>query len=124
MHQIESISISGFKSIRELKGLPLSTLNVLIGANGAGKSNFLSFLRLMDNLVERRLQLFVRQQGGPDAQLHFGRKNTKRLHGAFGFGWGSYEFDLIPTTDWFSNRRSTRSMKARALPRSIVEPCR
>nr|VFJ47106.1 MAG: Predicted ATPase [Candidatus Kentron sp. FM]VFJ48911.1 MAG: Predicted ATPase [Candidatus Kentron sp. FM]VFK08229.1 MAG: Predicted ATPase [Candidatus Kentron sp. FM] len=99
MSKVESLSISGFKSIRELKGFPLSALNVLIGANGAGKSNFLSLFPLLSAMAGQRFQLFVQTQGGPDALLHFGRKVTEQLHGEFHFGGGSYRFDLIPTTD-------------------------
>ena len=47
MPAIESIAIKGFKSIRNVK-VPLRNINVLIGANGSGKSNFLevfSFLQ-------------------------------------------------------------------------------
>ncbi|WP_297976247.1 AAA family ATPase, partial [uncultured Capnocytophaga sp.] len=36
---ISSIHIEGFKSIREMT-LLLRPINILIGANGAGKSNF------------------------------------------------------------------------------------
>nr|VFJ47582.1 MAG: Predicted ATPase [Candidatus Kentron sp. DK] len=115
MSQVKSLSISGFKSIRELKDLPLSSLNVLIGANGAGKSNFLSFFRFMDNLIERRLQLFVQLQGGPDALLHFGRKTTERLRAEFFFDSDSYAFELIPTDDnqlvfWQESFRSKESV--------------
>jgi len=99
MSKLESISVSGFKSIRELKAFPLSDLNVLIGANGAGKTNFMSLFRLLNAMAEQRLQLFVQQQGGPDTLLHFGRKTTERLHGEFRFEWGSYDFGLIPTMD-------------------------
>nr|VFJ69977.1 MAG: Predicted ATPase [Candidatus Kentron sp. FW] len=115
MPKLQSLSISGFKSIRELKspsrllsistigprpsGFPLSDLNVLIGANGAGKSNFISLFRLLNEMAGQRLQLFVQQQGGPDALLHFGRKRTERLRGAFHFDRGSYEFDLVPAQD-------------------------
>ncbi|TAL40484.1 MAG: chromosome segregation protein SMC, partial [Methylovulum sp.] len=41
MSSVQSLSISGYKSIRELLNFPLTNLNVLIGANGAGKSNFI-----------------------------------------------------------------------------------
>ena len=37
---LDKISIKGFKSIKELAGFELGNLNVLIGGNGAGKSNF------------------------------------------------------------------------------------
>lgn len=44
---INEIQIENFKSIRELK-LPLKQINILIGANGAGKSNFISYFKLLD----------------------------------------------------------------------------
>lgn len=40
---IEQVVINNYKSIRDLS-LPLNRLNVLIGSNGVGKSNFISFL--------------------------------------------------------------------------------
>lgn len=39
---LNKISIEGFKSIKKAD-LTLGNLNVLIGANGAGKSNLLAF---------------------------------------------------------------------------------
>ena len=39
---IEQVVIKNYKSIRDLS-LPLNRLNVLIGSNGVGKSNFISF---------------------------------------------------------------------------------
>ena len=41
--RIDRITIEGFKSIRNLDGFQLKKINVLIGSNGAGKSNFVSF---------------------------------------------------------------------------------
>ncbi|MEZ5584809.1 MAG: hypothetical protein R3F37_20395 [Candidatus Competibacteraceae bacterium] len=72
---------------------------MLIGANGAGKSNFISLFRLLNEMYEERLQLFVQTQGGPDALLHFGRETTDRLHAEFYFNLNGYKFDLVPTTD-------------------------
>jgi predicted ATPase len=46
---IRKLTIEGFKSIRELKNFELRRMNVLIGANGAGKSNFVGFFRLSGN---------------------------------------------------------------------------
>jgi predicted ATPase len=43
---IKRITLAGFKSVREAE-LDLSRVNVLIGANGAGKSNLASFLKLL-----------------------------------------------------------------------------
>lgn len=99
MSQLKSLTVSGYKSIRELKDFQLRALNVLIGANGAGKSNFIGLFRLLNEINEQRLQLFVQQQGGPDALLHFSRKRTDRIHAEFYFQKNGYKFDLVPTND-------------------------
>lgn len=99
MSSIRTISVAGYKSIRELKNFNLKNLNVLIGANGAGKSNFIGLFRLLNEIVEERLQLYVQTQGGPDSMLHGGRSQTERLHAEFYFDRNGYKFDLIPTSD-------------------------
>lgn len=105
MSSVKSLTVTGYKSIRELRNFPLTNLNVLIGANGAGKSNFISLFRLLHEMVEQQLQVYVQTQGGPDALLHFGRNTTDKLHATFYFGsnvpsqFDSYKFNLIPTND-------------------------
>ncbi|MCY1019854.1 AAA family ATPase [Pyxidicoccus sp. MSG2] len=99
MAQLEKLTIKGFKSIRSLEGLELRQLNVLIGANSAGKSNFIAFFRLLNELIEGRLQLHVAQRGGPDALLHYGRKKTPELKAEFYFAKNGYFLELMPTAD-------------------------
>lgn len=99
MPRVNSLSVTGYKSIRELPDFALGDLNVLIGANGAGKSNFISLFRLLNEMYEQQLQLYVQTQGGPDSLLHFGRVTTQRLHAEFYFGNNGYKFDLVPTND-------------------------
>ena len=53
---IKKLSIAGFKSIRELKDLELKSLNVLIGANGAGKSNFIQVFRMLMAMSQKNFQ--------------------------------------------------------------------
>src|SRR6185295_17764225 len=77
--RLARLSVQGFKSIRELKDFELTNLNVLIGANGAGKSNFISLFRMIAEIVEERLQLYVKTEGGPDALLFGGRKRTRQI---------------------------------------------
>ncbi|KGA37993.1 chromosome segregation protein SMC [Pectobacterium odoriferum] len=96
--QISRIVIQGYKSIAACD-VEMRTLNILIGANGAGKSNFMGFFRLVTNLLAERLQLFVGKSGGPDALLHFGRKNSPYLEGNVFFTDTSYHFSLVPTND-------------------------
>lgn len=99
MSSVRSLTVTGYKSIRELREFPMNDLNVLIGANGAGKSNFIGLFRLLNEMYEQHLQLFIQTQGGPDAMLHFGRGVTDRLHAEFYFAKNGYQFDLIPTQD-------------------------
>ncbi len=82
--KLEKIQLKGFKSIRNMD-LELRRLNVLIGANGAGKSNFINLFRLMNKLVQKNLQFFLNQQGGVDRFLHFGRKVTDAIEIRFLF---------------------------------------
>ena len=57
--KIDTISIEGYKSFAKVDQFALRNLNVLIGANGAGKSNFLSLFRLLTALSQGNLPSFV-----------------------------------------------------------------
>ncbi|MEZ4631736.1 MAG: AAA family ATPase [Deinococcales bacterium] len=95
---VRRIEIYGYKSIVS-SGLPLTDLNILIGANGAGKSNFISAFQLFNHLVQENLQTFVAQQGGASRLLHFGRKTTEHITFKLSFGQNGYSCTLKPTDD-------------------------
>lgn len=99
MSRISSLSVHGYKSIRELDNFEFQALNILIGANGAGKSNFISLFRLLNAVYEQQLQIYVQKQGGPDALLHFGRKETEEIRAEFYFDYNGYKISLTPTND-------------------------
>lgn len=92
-----TITIRGFKSIEELADFELGNLNVLIGANGAGKSNFVDFFRMLRAMAEEALTAFVTEAGGADAFFFLGPKHTNRISARLEFGENVYEFDLKPT---------------------------
>jgi predicted ATPase len=96
--QLSKIVLEGFKSIAQCE-LELSALNVLIGCNGAGKSNFIDFFRMISQILDEKLQVYVGKQGGPDAILHFGRKKTEQLKAELYFGNNGYKFTLEATRD-------------------------
>ena len=52
-------------------------LNVLIGANGAGKSNFVSIFKLLNGMNAHNIQSYIAQQGGPERILHIGCMKIK-----------------------------------------------
>lgn len=96
---IKKLTIEGFKSIRKMEDFELRSLNVMIGANGAGKSNFVGFFRLLREMIDQRLQLAVSTEGGADACLYMGPKLTKEIVAKLYFGNNGYEFTLRPTAD-------------------------
>ena len=59
MTPITKLTIRGFKSIQNLNEFELGNLNVLIGANGSGKSNFISWFEMMKELAEHRLRFWI-----------------------------------------------------------------
>jgi predicted ATPase len=97
---LKKLTIEGYRSIRRLEEFPLRELNVLIGANGAGKSNFVSFFNLLREMAGQRLQVaLATTEGGADACLHLGPKVTPGLAAKLDFGERGYEFSLLPTPD-------------------------
>lgn len=98
MPALDRLLIRGFKSIRGAD-LDLRSLNVLIGANGAGKSNLIAVFDLLHALVNERLQVYVGQAAGAESFLHFGRKTTTEIKLRFRFGQRAYECELVPTDD-------------------------
>lgn len=98
LNQLSKLKLRGYKSIAECD-IELGKLNVLIGANGAGKSNFIGFFRLINRILDAQLQASVGAAGGPDAMLHFGRKKTEELSAELYFGNNGYKFTLKPTQD-------------------------
>ncbi len=93
---LETLSISGFRSIRELRDFPMRQLNVLVGANGAGKSNFVEFFRMLAAMFQENLQGFVSQSGGGDGQFFEGPQTTREITATLMFGANGFQFQLEP----------------------------
>ena len=104
---ISKIGISGYKSIRELNGFELKDLNVIIGANGAGKSNLIQAFRMIKSMTQKNFQKFILENGGADSFLHNGPQRTPSIkielefmsHSSFALGSNFYRFELTPTVD-------------------------
>jgi predicted ATPase len=97
--QLDRLTIRGFKSIRELNDFKLSSLNVFVGANGAGKSNLISFFRLLRALMENNLSDYVLKNGGVGDLLFNGRKTTAEMFFETHFGSHGFHFKIIPGAD-------------------------
>lgn len=78
MRKLNHINVKNFKSIRDLD-LDLKSLNVFIGANGVGKSNFIGVFKFLNQIVEGNLQAHIGASGGAERILYFGRKTSEAL---------------------------------------------
>lgn len=87
---ITKLHIKGYKSIQDQE-IDLTPINILIGGNGIGKSNFISTFSLMRSLYEKELQSYVLKKGGADVLLHMGKKLTKTMSVDFSFLRGEYK---------------------------------
>ena len=87
---IKSVEIQNFKSISNSGVIELNNINVLIGANGSGKSNFIEFFNFLKSIAYEELRVYITRSGslgkdGVENILHFGRKKSKSLYGKISF---------------------------------------
>lgn len=91
---IKNIQIKGFKSIKNID-LPLEPLNIIIGSNGVGKTNFISAFKFLNQIANKNLQNYIATSGGADSFLYFGSKNTNELSICLDFDVNAYYVNLI-----------------------------
>lgn len=97
MQKLDKIILKGYKSINNLE-LELSKLNILVGCNGAGKSNFISFFKLLNNMIENNLESYVTKSGGANTLFYFGIKNSPEIYADLYFGLNRYRV-IFEATD-------------------------
>ena len=149
---LRRIVVTGFKSIKELD-LEIRPINLLIGANGSGKSNFVSLFTFLSNLCEGKLRYYVEKQGFASAFFHFGVKRTKQICIEIYVGINSYhvvfehsahddalvfkeEYCKIASSNWkyqlqsrqgesgFVQPKSRRSLYVAQYTETYLEQCR
>lgn len=100
MPAVEKITIAGFKSIAQAE-VELRPVNVLIGANGSGKSNFMEAFALLHAIGAGQLPDYVARAGGANRLLHYGAKvtDTLKIRIRFEHDANEYGISLKPTAD-------------------------
>ena len=90
--QLNRIAIKGFKSIKECD-VELRGVNVFVGANGAGKTNFISIFEMLSKVLSRELSFYT-QKKGLAPLLYNGKGVTDSIFAEFQFGSILYSYDL------------------------------
>jgi len=89
---LSRVIIDGYKSIQHTN-VELRPINILIGSNGVGKTNFISFFKLINIIYEQRLHNYT-MQNSAERLFHYGLKQTSELKGYLAFGDNAYEVRL------------------------------
>ena len=103
--RLEKITIKGFKTIKSLENFAPNDLTVLIGPNGVGKSNFISFFQMMSWMLADpdNLRVYVGERGGASKLLHDGPGITREIEADLTFqtdaGENQYYFRLFYAAD-------------------------
>jgi predicted ATPase len=98
--KLKCFSIKGYKSIKEIENFEPRAINILIGSNGAGKSNFISFFKFLSWMLnsDGKLREYVSYLGGANDLLFDGVDVTKKLDGHIELetrqGINEYQFSL------------------------------
>lgn len=89
---LSRVIIDGYKSIQHTD-VELRPINILIGSNGVGKTNFISFFKLINIIYEQRLHNYT-MQNSAEKLFHYGLKQTSELKGYLAFEDNAYEVRL------------------------------
>lgn len=98
--KLSKVTIRGYKSIAFDKPvtLKLGDVSILLGANGAGKSNIISFFRMLGYMMSKSFGIYVEKSGTANSLLHYGSKKTPAMSGTLEFtddkSVDSYHFSL------------------------------
>lgn len=79
---INQVTVKNFKSFRE-EHIILNDLNIIIGSNAAGKSNFISILRFIDQIIECGIDNAIAMAGGLEYVLNTSIGRNHPLHLSF-----------------------------------------
>jgi len=96
---VDHITVRGFRSLSCVEKLDLGPINVLIGANGSGKSNLIQAFSLLREIEQGRLEEYTKRSGGAGRILHFGAKTTSQIEFEISFAEGAngYRITLVPS---------------------------
>ena len=87
-NQLKQIDVKRYKSVKDQEIL-LSSMNVLIGQNGAGKSNFISLFKFLKNIIEGMLN-YTSMKIGAENLCFYGTRVSSQIRIHIYFSTGIY----------------------------------
>jgi len=92
---ITEVAVRNFKTFQEEK-IKLNNLNIVIGSNAAGKSNFINVFRFIDQIIECGIDNAISMSGGIEYVLNttIGRKQPLSLYFSVDCSQNNWELTL------------------------------
>jgi predicted ATPase len=120
--KLERIKIEGYRSLKSVEWKP-EPLNVLIGANATGKSNFLQALELLPAAAEGTLEQTILDRGGMAPLMWDGVASKICLSSSFKLGSYTLTLSRVPKTGAFeiTDERVVSPSGAELITRSWAE---
>lgn len=118
---IDSVKIEGYKSISSQE-VKLRSMNILLGGNGAGKSNFLSVFDFFRKIIQSRDYEYASEREA-SRLLYMGRKVTDKIRLTFNFSdsWlNSMDIELKDV----ENRLRVRGLHIEENETAIADPAK
>jgi len=95
--QLTKVVIRGFKSLKECE-IDFRNINVLIGANGAGKTNLFIAFEMLQSILAGSLTYFANKKG-TETLFYDGKEVTESILAEFHFDDDIYSFEI----EWTEN---------------------
>jgi predicted ATPase len=92
--RLVKVVVEGFTSISSAT-VELRALNVLVGANGAGKSNLIRAFTMLGSIFAGDLRFFVGEAGGAGALLHAGNEEATTVRFEVHSPTAGYSAELV-----------------------------
>jgi predicted ATPase len=85
--KLKAINLTGYKSINNRDGasIDFGDITLLLGANGVGKSNIISFFNMLNYMMTGALQNHIAERGYAATFLYFGSKKTREINATLTF---------------------------------------
>jgi len=122
---LNRLQLNGFRSIQSVD-LELRPLNILVGANGAGKSNLIAFFQLLNEMTRGRLQEHIARTGRARSLLYRGPEVTPQVEFRLNFagvgGQSEYRARLSHAPgDTLVFAEETLALRSTGSPRAKLE---
>ncbi|MCI0471011.1 MAG: AAA family ATPase, partial [Candidatus Aminicenantes bacterium] len=99
--KIENIYVNNYKSFHD-DVFKFDDFNIIVGANNAGKSNFLDLLEFIDNALRTDLITAVKEKGGFKKIKNFrGKDDFIEIKVDLRRSWSTYGWHVISSSNFY-----------------------